>query len=72
MVVHATSTASGFGEPNRSILMDEVPDREKRNVMNLLLVGALGLPGTAMLGSFANFFVPQGCAPVAPAVSPHT
>jgi cytochrome b6-f complex iron-sulfur subunit len=30
----------------------------KRNVMNLLLVGALGLPGTSLLGGFAYYFVP--------------
>ena len=30
----------------------------KRNVMNLLLVGALGLPGTTLLGGFAYYFVP--------------
>ena len=30
----------------------------KRNVMNLLLVGALGLPGTTLLGGFAYYLVP--------------
>lgn len=42
-------------------VLTEVPDANKRTVMNLLLVGALGLPGTAMLGSFAYFFVPKRC-----------
>jgi hypothetical protein len=37
----------------------EVPDMNKRNIMNLLLVGALGLPATSMLGPFALFFVPK-------------
>eukprot|EP00227_Mantoniella_beaufortii_P004040 CAMPEP_0197614754 /NCGR_PEP_ID=MMETSP1326-20131121/59684_1 /TAXON_ID=1155430 /ORGANISM="Genus nov. species nov., Strain RCC2288" /LENGTH=222 /DNA_ID=CAMNT_0043183631 /DNA_START=76 /DNA_END=744 /DNA_ORIENTATION=- len=37
---------------------EDVPDMGKRNVMNLLLVGALGLPGTSLLGGFAYFFVP--------------
>lgn len=30
--------------------------------MNWLLVGGLGLPGTAMLGPFAYFFKPNMCA----------
>lgn len=30
----------------------------KRNVMNLLLVGAIGLPATSLLGGYAYFFVP--------------
>mmetsp|Transcript_41366 Transcript_41366/g.88003 ORF Transcript_41366/g.88003 Transcript_41366/m.88003 type:complete len:218 (-) Transcript_41366:60-713(-) len=37
-----------------------VPDMPRRNVMNLLLVGAAGLPATSMLGAYAFFFVPQG------------
>ena len=44
---------------NSGTVLTEVPDSNKRTVMNLLLVGALGLPGTAMLGSFAYFFVPK-------------
>uniref|UniRef100_A0A7S0X8U5 plastoquinol--plastocyanin reductase n=1 Tax=Mantoniella antarctica TaxID=81844 RepID=A0A7S0X8U5_9CHLO len=36
----------------------EVPDMGKRNVMNLLLVGAIGLPATSLIGGFAYFFVP--------------
>ena len=39
--------------------LDFVPDRQKRTLMNLLLVGALGLPGTALLGPFVYFFVPK-------------
>jgi len=38
----------------------EVPDMGKRNVMNLLLVGAVGLPATSLIGGFAYFFVPPG------------
>ena len=38
----------------------EVPDMGKRNVMNLLLVGAIGLPATSLVGGFAYFFVPPG------------
>ena len=30
----------------------------KRNVMNLLLVGAIGLPATSLIGGYAYFFVP--------------
>ena len=36
----------------------DVPDMGKRNVMNLLLVGAIGLPATSLLGGYAYFFVP--------------
>ena len=35
----------------------DVPDMGKRNVMNLL-VGAIGLPATSLLGGYAYFFVP--------------
>jgi len=38
----------------------DVPDMGKRNVMNLLLVGAIGLPATSLVGGFAYFFVPPG------------
>merc|ERR1711874_463024 len=37
-----------------------VPDMDKRNTMNLLLVGALGLPGLSLAGGYAFFFVPPG------------
>ena len=37
-----------------------VPDMPRRNVMNLLLLGAVGLPATTMLGAYAFFFVPKG------------
>lgn len=36
----------------------DVPDMGKRNVMNLLLVGAIGLPATSLIGGYAYFFVP--------------
>ena len=36
----------------------EVPDMGKRQLMNLLLVGAIGLPGLPLAGGFAYFFVP--------------
>ena len=39
----------------------EVPDMNKRNLMNLLLVGAIGLPGLPLAGGFAYFFVPPSC-----------
>ena len=41
-----------------SFTLRDVQDMAKRNVMNLLLVGALGLPGTTLLGGFAYYFVP--------------
>lgn len=45
-----------------SIPADRVPDMDKRNTMNLLLLGALSLPGTAMLVPYATFFAPPGFA----------
>ena len=33
----------------------EVPDMGKRNTMNLLLLGAIGLPGLPLAGGFATF-----------------
>ncbi len=42
-----------------SALNEMVPDRNKRTTMNWLLVGGLGLPGTALLGPFAYFFKPN-------------
>lgn len=41
-----------------SAVSGEVPDMGKRNVMNLLLVGAIGLPATSLVGGYAYFFVP--------------
>ncbi|KAL5700244.1 plastoquinol--plastocyanin reductase [Ranunculus cassubicifolius] len=43
-----------------SIAADRVPDMGKRKTLNLLLLGALGLPTAAMLGPYAVFFVPPG------------
>ena len=37
-----------------------VPDMAKRNTVNLLLLGAIGLPGGSMLAGYAYFFVPPG------------
>ena len=36
-----------------------VPDMAKRNTMNLILLGGIGAPASAMLGAFAVFFVPK-------------
>jgi nucleoside permease NupC len=41
-------------------LPDNVPAMGKRQLMNLLLLGALSLPTAAMLGPYASFFVPPG------------
>ena len=46
---------------------EDVPDMGKRQLMNLLLVGAIGLPGLPLAGGFAYFFVPPSCVPGAPA-----
>lgn len=43
-----------------SIPADRVPDMEKRNLMNLLLLGALSLPSAGMLVPYATFFAPPG------------
>jgi len=40
----------------------EYPDMTKRNLLNLALVGAVGLPGTTLVGGFAYFFVPPRAA----------
>jgi len=67
MVVRAAGAAGrvGGGSPTgpQGTGLDFVPDVQKRTVMNLLLVGALGLPGTALLGPFVYFFVPKRCQP---------
>lgn len=42
-----------------SAIAGEVPDRNKRNIMNLLLLGAVGAPAVALAGPFAYFFVPK-------------
>lgn len=43
-----------------SIPADRVPDMEKRNLLNLLLLGALSLPTAGMLVPYATFFAPPG------------
>jgi len=45
-----------------SATMEEVPTPEKRTIMNLLLVGAIGLPVTAMAVPYIGFFVPPKAA----------
>jgi len=50
-----------FATEAKTLSMTEdkmVPDMEKRNLMNLLLVGAVGLPGGYLAGGYALFFVP--------------
>jgi cytochrome b6-f complex iron-sulfur subunit len=37
-----------------------VPDMGRRNTVNLLLLGAVGLPGSLLAGGYAYFFVPPG------------
>ncbi|OAY82086.1 Cytochrome b6-f complex iron-sulfur subunit, chloroplastic [Ananas comosus] len=43
-----------------SIPADRVPDMGKRQLMNLLLLGAVSLPTAIMLVPYAAFFVPPG------------
>nr|P08980.2 RecName: Full=Cytochrome b6-f complex iron-sulfur subunit, chloroplastic; AltName: Full=Plastohydroquinone:plastocyanin oxidoreductase iron-sulfur protein; AltName: Full=Rieske iron-sulfur protein; Short=ISP; Short=RISP; Flags: Precursor [Spinacia oleracea]7QRM_D Chain D, Cytochrome b6-f complex iron-sulfur subunit, chloroplastic [Spinacia oleracea]7QRM_L Chain L, Cytochrome b6-f complex iron-sulfur subunit, chloroplastic [Spinacia oleracea]7ZYV_D Chain D, Cytochrome b6-f complex iron-sulfur len=43
-----------------SIPADNVPDMQKRETLNLLLLGALSLPTGYMLLPYASFFVPPG------------
>lgn len=39
---------------------DRVPDMGRRQLMNLLLLGAISLPSAGMLVPYASFFVPPG------------
>lgn len=39
---------------------DRVPDMGKRQLMNLLLLGAISLPTGFMLVPYATFFAPPG------------
>ena len=41
-----------------SATASEVPDMGKRTTMNLLLLGAIGLPGLPLAGGFAYFVRP--------------
>ncbi|OMP08873.1 Cytochrome b6-f complex Fe-S subunit [Corchorus olitorius] len=43
-----------------SIPADRVPDMGKRQLMNLLLLGAISLPTGYMLYPYTYFFVPPG------------
>ena len=43
-----------------SIPADRVPDMGKRQLMNLLLLGAISLPSAGMLIPYTIFFVPPG------------
>ncbi|CAN6453312.1 unnamed protein product [Victoria cruziana] len=43
-----------------SIPADRVPDMSKRQLMNLLLLGAISLPTAGMLVPYATFFAPPG------------
>ena len=45
-----------------SIAADRVPDMGKRQLMNLLLLGAVSLPAAGMLIPYASFFAPPGSA----------
>uniref|UniRef100_A0A7N0V3D4 plastoquinol--plastocyanin reductase n=1 Tax=Kalanchoe fedtschenkoi TaxID=63787 RepID=A0A7N0V3D4_KALFE len=47
-------------QASSSIPADRVPDMGKRQLMNLLLLGALSLPTATMLVPYAAFFVPPG------------
>lgn len=40
----------------------EVPDMNKRNIMNLILAGGAGLPITTLALGYGAFFVPPRCA----------
>ena len=43
-----------------AVAPSRVPDMEKRNLMNLLLLGAISLPSVGMIGPFLYFLVPPG------------
>lgn len=57
--VKPTGRTAG-GVKVRAAASSYVPDMNRRNVMNALLLGAAGLPATTMLGAYAFFFVPKG------------
>ncbi|KAF6002300.1 Cytochrome b6-f complex iron-sulfur subunit 1, chloroplastic [Cyanidiococcus yangmingshanensis] len=50
--------SGGDGSGPSSSDDDYVPDMNKRMLLNLLLVGSVGLPASIMLGTYASFFVP--------------
>merc|ERR1711871_803616 len=55
----AIRVPSGVSRHTMSAAADDfVPDMERRNVMNLLLAGAVGAPGLTMAGAYAYFFFP--------------
>ncbi|CAM6021101.1 unnamed protein product [Sphagnum balticum] len=41
-----------------AVVSDRVPDMGKRNLMNLLLLGAISLPSAGLIGPYLYFFVP--------------
>jgi cytochrome b6-f complex iron-sulfur subunit len=41
-----------------AVAADRVPDMGKRNLMNLLLLGAISLPSAGLIGPYLYFFVP--------------
>jgi hypothetical protein len=47
-----------------AVSSSEVPDMDKRNVMNLILAGGVALPASAMAVGVAAFFVPPRCEAV--------
>lgn len=60
-----TRLAGGKGKGMRikcqaSIPADRVPDMGKRELLNLLLLGAISLPTAGMVVPYAIFFVPPG------------
>jgi cytochrome b6-f complex iron-sulfur subunit len=44
--------------PRAAAVSADVPDMNKRNIVNLMLLGAVGLPVASLAGPFALFFVP--------------
>ncbi len=46
----------------------EVPDMDKRNIMNLILAGGIALPAGSLALGYGAFFVPPRC-PARPAAA---
>jgi hypothetical protein len=46
----------------RAAVGASVPDQNKRNIVNLMLVGAAALPTAGLAGPFLYFFAPPRCA----------
>ncbi|CAM6077190.1 unnamed protein product [Sphagnum tenellum] len=54
----AAAAAAAATVCQAAVAADRVPDMGKRNLMNLLLLGAISLPSAGLIGPYLYFFVP--------------